>query len=80
MIKIDSRVKVFDGLLFKNDIDTPLSTTVVPGTVIKLYKDDKGRELVDVKLDRIRFPHEDYPEKHISRGHFLEGVELINYT
>jgi len=73
---IGDRVKVFDSLLFKNDLDTPLSMTMVPATIIKLYKDD-GRELVDVRQDRIRFPHIQGEEAHISRGHFLWGIEEI---
>ena len=74
---IGDRVKVFDHLLFKNDIDTPLDVTMVAGAVIKIYKDKEGRNLVDVRQDRIRFPHLEGEDRHISRGHFLSGVEEV---
>lgn len=76
-MKIGDRVKVFDHLLFKNDIDTPLSITMVAGTIIKVYTDERGRDLIDVRQDRIRFVHEQGEESHISRGHFAWGVEKI---
>ena len=76
-IGIDSRVKVFDGLLFENDVKTPLSVTMVKGTVIKIYKDKEDRKCVDVRQDRVRFAHLEGEERHISRGHFVDGVDLI---
>ncbi len=76
-IGLGDRVKVFDSLLFENDITTPLSVTMVKGTVTKVYKDNYGRECVDVLQDRIRFPHLKGVERHMSRGHFIWGVEHI---
>ena len=73
---INDRVKIFDHLLFKNDIKTPLNITMVKGRIIKIYKDKFGRECVDVRQDRVRFPHLKGEERHIS-GHFIQGIEFI---
>lgn len=72
------RVLVFDYLLFKNDISTPLSVTMKPATVICRYGMWSGwyenerycyPDLVDVKFDH-------RPEL-ISHGHFTSGVKRI---
>jgi len=74
------RVLVFDYLLYKDDVKTPLSFTLRPATVVRRYGELATRypisemtlgpypDLVDV-----RFDHRD----RISRGHFTDGVELL---
>lgn len=73
------RVKVFDGALFEDDITTPLAITFLPGTVVCRYgKKDRAidqegywlyPDLVDILFD--------HRPKHISHGHFTNGVEVI---
>ncbi len=77
IISIGSRVKVSDSLLFKNDVDTPLSVTMVNATVTRVYKDSEGRGIINVRTDRVRFPHLKGKIRHRSNGHFLNGVELL---
>jgi hypothetical protein len=64
----NKKVLVFDPLLFKNDIETPLSFTMRPATIVKHYG-DKDYDLVDVVFDH-------RPEK-VSRGHFVNMIEEI---
>jgi len=46
------RVKVFDALLFKDDVTTPLSLTMQPATVIRgNYSRAYGEEMIDVRFD-----------------------------
>lgn len=71
-IKVGDRVRVFDNLLFHNDFITPLTQTMVWGTVKKLYKSKEGRELMDVRQDRIRHKHLGGEEMHMSYGHFVD--------
>ncbi len=70
-IKVGDRVRVFDHLLFKDDKKTPLTQTVVWGTVKKVYKDKEGRDIMDVRQDRVRFEHIGGEEMHMSYGHFI---------
>lgn len=61
------RVMVFDHRLFKNDRDTPISVTVKPATVLRVYRTaDRYDELV---MD-VRFDH----DGRESKGHFVDGV------
>ena len=69
-----SRVKVFDHRRFKNDVDTPLSVTIRPATVVcrygMKYKISGYRypDLIDVIFDG---------ETNISHAHFTHGVHLM---
>lgn len=70
--KSGDRVKVFDVLLFKDDITTPPSMTIQPATVTRgNYTREDGEEMIDVRFDR-----EDrlYKESH---GYFIWSVERI---
>lgn len=83
------RVIVFDSTLFKNDIDTPLSYTMRPGTIVCRYGYHPywRQGFCDLRdlypggyqvwkypdLVDINFDHR--PDK-ISHGHFTDGVEL----
>jgi len=66
-----SRVKVFDGRLFHDNMTTPLSVTMRSATVKRLYweKGEFGRKLADVEFD--------YRPGEISRGHFVDLIDLI---
>ena len=52
-IEVGSRVKVFDGRLFEDNITTPLSVTMQSATVKRLYweKGEFGRKLADVEFE-----------------------------
>jgi hypothetical protein len=63
---INTKVLVFDHLLFKNDIDTPLSMTMKPATVVA--EDDKT---VDVIFD--------HRPEIISHNHFKWAIRDINW-
>jgi hypothetical protein len=71
MIQENSRVLVFDPRLYKDDIETPLSMTVKPATVVRRYgMKEYGRtypDLVDVIFDH-------RPEQ-VSTAHFTSGVK-----
>jgi hypothetical protein len=73
-IHIGSRVRVFDSLLFVDDIKTPLSFTMRNGTVVKRYgiaKSSLGyryNDLVDVLFDH---------RTDVSHGHFTNMIELL---
>jgi hypothetical protein len=73
-----TRVMVFDSMLFRDDITTPLSMTVQPATVLRWY----GRRACKVlgsypyeSLIDVRFDH----DGRESKGHFAESlyVEVI---
>ena len=77
-----TRVMAFEPTLFKNDVDTPLSVTSSPATVVCWYgyvseymEKEYGRanalypDLVDVIFD--------HDLSRISHGHFSDGVSLI---
>lgn len=77
-----TRVLVVDGLRFKNDTETPWRALLEPATVVKWYgliDSTCGRyeELVDVKLDRVRFSHLKGDLRHLSEGHFPQGIKLL---
>lgn len=79
---IGARIMVFDHLLFKDDVTTPLSVTVKPATVIRRYECTSPYfgfypDCVDVKFDHIRFSHLKGDEKYISKGHFTRDVKII---
>ena len=64
------RVMVFDHRLFRNDRDTPISVTVKPATVLRVYRTaDRYADLVmDVRFDN---------DGRESKGHFVDGVERL---
>ena len=71
------RVKVFDALLFKDDVTTPLSMTMQPATVVRgNYSRADGEEMIDVQFDR-DLNGLGYLTNRISHGHFIWGVEKI---
>lgn len=65
--RIGKRVKVFDHLLFKDDISTPLSYTMRSATIVNIRRDYDDREVADVLFD--------HRPEWISRGHFTWGIE-----
>lgn len=67
--KIGENVKVFDPRLFIDDIKTPLSLTMQPATVLKIYRSEDGYG--DMVMD-VRF-HYDNQE---SKGHFVFNGRL----
>jgi len=79
---VGARVLAFDNLLFKNDIDTPLSVTIKPATVIRRYEYLSSHlvffpDCIDLRFDHKRISHLRGEEKYISRGHFTEGIDVL---
>ena len=75
MIMNGSRVIAFDPKLYKNDEETPIKTTMKPGTVICRY--GEYNKIYNVSYDDlvdIQFDHR--PDK-ISKGHFTSLVKEI---
>lgn len=75
LILPNTKVKVFDARLFKNDKDTPLSMTMQNCTVLKRYGQRSQYnpkwiypDLIDVKFDY---------DGRISKGHFTTCAVLI---
>lgn len=74
-----TRVIVFDYLIYKDDVTTPLSMTLKPATVVCHYGALKEYYSRDLSLGPysslidVRFDHR--PEK-ISKGHFTYGISL----
>lgn len=69
-IQKGSRVKVFDHLLYEDDVSTPLSATVKPATVHKRYiYGDHKRDVIDVIFD--------HRPDEISIAHFTNTAEEI---
>lgn len=68
-IKEGMRVLVFDSRLYKDDVKTPLSVTMQPATVLKVYT-LVGREVevADVKFDR---------DGWASHMHFTWGIQPL---
>lgn len=72
-----SRVRVYDGLDFKDDVSTPVRMLMRPATVVCRYgcKRELGGEIfmypdnLDVVFD--------HRPKQVSHGHFTEGAELL---
>ena len=74
-----TRVMFFDPLLFKNDIDTPLYTTVKPATVISRYgklKETIGDSVYGPDDDCVDLKFDHRPDL-ISEGHFTDYVHAI---
>ena len=75
-----SRVMVFDPLLFRDDVSTPLSVTVRSALVERRYGyrvTEFCGESVDWRYPDcvdVRFDHR--PDR-ISHGHFTDGVRAI---
>lgn len=66
-VQTGMRVTVFDHRLYVDDVKTPLSVTMQPGTVVRVYR-QKGSDLVDIKFDR---------DGMVSKGHYADGVKLL---
>lgn len=78
-IKPGDRIKLFDPLLFKDDISTPLSHTIRPTTVIRRYKKqvkifNTQKPVYDDLIDVI-FDHR--PNK-ISFAHFTHMAKIAD--
>ena len=71
-IKKGSRMLVFDHLLYENDRSTPLSVTMKPAAVVRIYTKRDGRKVVDVIFDH-------RPTK-VSCGHFANVNERIEVS
>lgn len=74
------RVKVFDHVLFKDDVSTPLSFTMRPATIIRRYGYRIHYPVSDVTYQYndvvdVLFDHR--PERE-SRGHFTRGLMEID--
>ena len=67
---VGDRVMVFDHLRYKDDYSTPLSVTMRPATIERLYKLNDGRPAADVRFD------EDRPiiGGRLSAEHFVWGL------
>ena len=70
-----TRVTVFDGRLFKDDVSTPLSHTMRSATVKQWYGKRSKHHGVYSNLIDVEFDHR--PGK-VSRGHFADQVEVID--
>lgn len=72
----ETRVLVFDALIFKNDIDTPLSMTIKSATVIKWYGYRHPKHGIYPNMVDIIFDHR--PDR-VSHGHFVDvaGIPYI---
>jgi hypothetical protein len=66
-----TRILVFDHLLFKNDVETPLKVTMKAATVVSnySYRNKSYVNLVDVIFD--------HRPNEISKGHFYRSIELL---
>jgi hypothetical protein len=73
VLSFGDRVLVFDNRLFKNDIETPLSVTMKPATVVKVHGcisvDDANKILPQTYADTIDVVFDHRPHE-TSRGHF----------
>lgn len=67
-LETGDRYRVFDHLLFKDDISTPLAITLRPCTIVKIYTCDQGRGLIDVIFD--------HRIKSISQAHFTAFIRI----
>jgi len=73
-----TRVLVFDYRLYRDDVSTPLSHTMRPGTVKRWYCQRCGwpcEDHVDGNVVDVEFDHR---PGGISKGHFTDYVEVIN--
>lgn len=77
-----SRVMVFDHLLFKDDVSTPLSFTMRPATVICRYGQKinesytNGNDWIYEDMVDVQFDH--WNPGRISKGHFTNYVSQID--
>jgi len=75
-----TRVIVFDNLLYRDDVSTPLSVTMKPATVVRHYGKVEEKYSCDLSLGPytsmvdVVFDHR--PERE-SRGHFTYGIQLL---
>ena len=75
-----TRVLVFDGRLFKDDVSTPLSQTMRSATVKQWYSlwgggSSPSSHIVDENLIDVEFDHR---AGEVSRGHFAQHVEVLS--
>jgi hypothetical protein len=74
------RVLVFDPRLFKNDVDTPLSMTMRPATIIRRYGRLQKRYSEDLELgpyaDVVDVVFDHRNEKP-SESHFTSGIQKL---
>lgn len=76
-VKAGDRVKVFDSLLFEDDVITPLSHTVRPATVVRRYIHPPTEfspgtdDVVDVIFD--------HRSDRESKGHFTDALYPIDW-
>ena len=68
------RVMIFDYLLFRDDITTPLSHTMRPATVVRHRGKDSGGDQHESTIDVV-FDHR--PDQ-VSRGHFTDCVRELS--
>lgn len=76
-IQKGSRVKLFDHRLYEDDRSTPLNVTMKKAMVVEVYRERKGRKYhfkYSKAVADVRF---DYRPDEISRGHFVDQMELI---
>lgn len=74
------RAKVFDSLLFKDDVSTPLSMTMRPATIVCHYgyrQTTFAGEAVDwIYSDCVDVVFDHRPDR-ISHGHFTVTIKLL---
>lgn len=76
-IEIGSRVKVFDHLLYENDITTPLEVTFKEATVHDIYTEKKCGKLPLKWKQPVADVIFDHRPDEISQGHFVSQMEEI---
>ena len=69
-----TRLLVFDALLFKDDVTTPLSMTMKPATVVRWYGFKHKRYGVYPNNVDVLFDHR--PER-VSHGHFVWATKKL---
>jgi hypothetical protein len=76
------RILVFEHLLFKDDIKTPLSMTMKPATVVCRYGYILHNVVLDIPPGGWKYPDVvdiifDHRPDKVSRGHFTDAVESL---
>lgn len=81
------RVLVFDSILFKDDVSTPLTYTVRPATIVRRYGSHGwwGFTKTYIQENRPNYEVWKYPDlvdvlfdhrpERVSHGHFTDGVK-----
>ena len=69
MFGIGARCLAFNHLIYVDDVTTPLSMTMQPGTVVNRRTEERrGRLLADVLFDS---------DPRVSRGHFVDCLKSL---